>query len=196
MNCLAQWKFFVFFCECLNARCGLTLINSQVLELLVFQVFGNDSQIWVRLCLNLSINHIWWGKYLALSRMSVHGYPDFFLCQPCNFFSNMYKYLYIFSLISLISLSFSNMSITPQEFCSGRQGCDWNEYCMGQERRVSVCVSLFVFFFFSHIGYLREHIIISSSSSLPLYCCLSLSLCRSLSQAGLLGGLEMARVRN
>lgn len=80
INWLIAWfnESFVFFCECLNARCGLTLINSQVLELLVFQVFGNDSHICVRLCLNLSINHIWWGSYLALSRMSIHYYPDFF----------------------------------------------------------------------------------------------------------------------
>lgn len=85
---------FVFFCECLTARCGLTLINSQVLELLVFQVFGNDSQIWVRLCLNLSINHIWCGNYLALSRMSVHYYPDFFVWQQSrNLFLNIYIYM-------------------------------------------------------------------------------------------------------
>lgn len=83
IHSLIAWfnESFVFFCECLSARCGLSLINSQVLELLVFQVWGNDTLIWVRLCLNLSINHIWWGNHLAFSRTIVRHYPDFSVWQ-------------------------------------------------------------------------------------------------------------------
>lgn len=93
---------FVFFCECLTARCGLTLINSQVLELLVFQVFGNDSPD-----LSKAVFELVHKSYLVWQLFGPQSHersllPWLFRLTAIS--SLFFKYIYIY-VLTLVSLS-------------------------------------------------------------------------------------------
>lgn len=161
--------------------CGLTLVNSQVLELLVFQVFSNDSQIWVRLCLNLPINHIWWGSYLAFGRTSVHYYLNVFWSD--HICVTLFQ-IYMWSLVSL------SLRWTPNywSLCFRKTKVGIKKCFIGQEWQVFLL-------FLCWLSAAAVHTHTPVPLNPPLFWSF-LSLCESLSQDGLLGGLEMARVRN